>query len=365
MYLLVNAGGKYWRMNYRFVGKQKTLALGVYPDVTLVKARKRRDDARELLADGRDPSSAKREVKQMEVAAAANTFESVALEFLSTMRESWSPKYASKWERGMRKDLFPYIGKLPLKDITLPMLLGVLRKCEKRGVFETANTLRQTSGQVFRCGIQTGRRERSPATDLQGALKPIHTQNMTAILEPRKGGELMRAIYDYQGQTMTRVALCLSALLFQRPGNIRQMEWGWVGQHGQYGAAALGICQRQNECARIPCYGQDPDCQRRLNIDPQWVSFRSAATRTLTAKNSGTLMTYFLALLDSSKKLTAALKSVQMSDKERCDLIELCNFKGGISATRDKGNRLRGDTIYSCSKMGTYLTQHFDGIRPR
>ena len=128
----------------------------------------------------------------------------------------------------MRKDLFPYIGKLPIQDITAPMLLDALRKCEKRDAIETAHTLRQTSGQVFRYGIQTGRCERSPATDLQGALKPIHTKHMAAILEPHKVGELMRAICDYKGQTLTRVALGLSALLFQRPGNIRQMEWAWV-----------------------------------------------------------------------------------------------------------------------------------------
>jgi integrase len=108
------------------------------------------------------------------------------------------------------------------------MLLDALRKCEKRGAIESAHTLRQTSGQVFRYGIQTGRCERSPSTDLQGALKPIHTKHMAALLEPQKVGELMRAIHDYNGQTMTRVALGLSALLFQRPGNIRQMEWAWV-----------------------------------------------------------------------------------------------------------------------------------------
>jgi integrase len=228
MYLLVNAGGKYWRMNYRFAGKRKTLALGVYPAVSLAKARQRRDKARELLADGIDPSVAKREEKQSAVTAAANTFELVALEFLATMQDSWSPKYAAKWERGMRKDLFPYIGKFPIGEITPPMLLDALRKCEKRGALESAHTLRQTSGQVFRYGIQTGRCERSPATDLQGALKPIVTKHMAAILEPAKVGELMRSIQDYKGQAMTKVALGLSALLFQRPGNIRQMEWSWV-----------------------------------------------------------------------------------------------------------------------------------------
>ena len=228
LYLLVKATGKYWRMNYRFVGKQKTLAIGVYPAVTLAKARQRRDKARELLADGIDPSKAKQVEKQAQVFAAANTFELVAREFLVAKTEAWTPMYAAKWLRAMTKDLFPYIGSLPLASITAPMLLEALRKCEKRGAIESAHTLRQTAGQVFRYGIQTGRCVSSPAADLQGALKPVNTKHLAAILEPVKVGELMRSIASYTGQPMTRVALVLSALLFQRPGNIRQMEWAWV-----------------------------------------------------------------------------------------------------------------------------------------
>ena len=228
LYLLVKATGKYWRMNYRFAGKQKTLAIGVYPAVTLAKARQRRDKARELLADGIDPSKAKQDEKQAQVVAAANTFELVAKEFLVTKADAWTPMYSAKWLRGMTKDLFPYIGSLPLASITAPMLLDALRKCEKRGAIESAHTLRQTAGQVFRYGIQTGRCVSSPAADLQGALKPVNTKHMAAILEPVKVGELMRSIASYTGQPMTRVALVLSALLFQRPGNIRQMEWAWV-----------------------------------------------------------------------------------------------------------------------------------------
>ena len=228
LYLLIKATGKYWRMNYRFAGKQKTLAIGVYPAVPLAKARQRRDKARELFADGIDPSKAKQVEKQAQVVAAANTFELVAKEFLVTKADAWTPMYAAKWLRGMTKDLFPYIGSLPLASITAPMLLEALRKCEKRGAIESAHTLRQTAGQVFRYGIQTGRCVSSPAADLQGALKPVNTKHLAAILEPVKVGELMRSIASYTGQPMTRVALVLSALLFQRPGNIRQMEWAWV-----------------------------------------------------------------------------------------------------------------------------------------
>lgn len=228
MYLLVNKAGKYWRMDYRFAGKRKTLALGVYPAVSLAKARQRREKARELLADGIDPSVAKRDEKQATAVAAANTFELVAREFHQSKGDSWSTGYAAKWLRGLEKDLFPYLGSLALATITPPMLLDTLRRVEKRGAVESAHTLRKTAGQVFLYGVQTGRCERNPAPDLNGALKPVTVKHMAAILEPVKVGELLRAIDGYSGQPMTRAALALSALLFQRPGNIRQMEWGWV-----------------------------------------------------------------------------------------------------------------------------------------
>ena len=228
MYLLIKTSGKYWRMDYRFAGKRRTIALGVYPAVTLAKARQRREKARELLADGIDPSVAKKEDRIATAAANASTFELVALEFLEAKADAWTPLYAEKWLRGMKKDLFPFIGSLPLPAISAPILLEVLRKAEKRGAIETAHTLRQTAGQVMRYGIQTGRCERNPASDLQGALKPVNVKHMAAILEPVKVGELLRAISAYSGQPITRAAMALSALLFQRPGNIRQMEWAWV-----------------------------------------------------------------------------------------------------------------------------------------
>lgn len=228
MYLFVNAAGKYWRMNYRFVGKQRTLALGVYPEVSLAKARQKRDKARELVAEGIDPSAAKRAAKTAESVAAANTFEALAREFHALQADGWSPKYAARWIERMEKDLFPYIGRLPLSAINAPTLLGALHRVEKRGANETAHSLRQSAGQVFRYGVQTGRCERNPVGDLHGALKPVVVKHMAAVLEPAKAGELLRAIHDYSGQPMTRVALQLSALLFQRPGNIRQMEWAWI-----------------------------------------------------------------------------------------------------------------------------------------
>lgn len=228
MYLLVKPAGKYWRMDYRHLGKRKTLAIGTYPEVSLAKARERRAEARALLAEGIDPSTAKRAQKRALTVAAANTFEHLARELHGVKSGSWSPLYGKRWLERMEKDLFPFLGNRAIAEIKAPDLLSALTRIEKRGANETAHTLRQTAGQVFRYGIQTGRCDRDPTADLHGALKPIVVKHMAAVLEPAKAGELMRAIDGYTGSPLTKAALWLSALLFQRPANIRAMEWAWI-----------------------------------------------------------------------------------------------------------------------------------------
>jgi integrase len=228
LYLLVKAAGKYWRMDYKFFDKRKTLAIGVYPAVSIAKARQIRDKARELLAAGVDPSTAKREEKQTSTAAAANTYEAVARDFHSTKAPGWSEGHATKWLRMNELYLFPQIGKLPLVTIKTPTLLAALRKVESKGILSTAQDLQAMAGQVFRFGIQTGRCDGNPATDLKGALKPHIAKHFAAIVDPVKAGELLRSIDTYTGQPATVAALKLSALFMQRPGNIRAMEWAWV-----------------------------------------------------------------------------------------------------------------------------------------
>lgn len=221
-------GSKRWFWKYYFGGKEKRLALGAYPDISLKAARTSRDDARQLHRTGVDPAHQRQVEKLSRRVDSDASFESVAREFHRTKKSAWSPKYAARWLSIMEKDAFPWLGALPLASITAPMLLQVLRRVEGRGAHETAHTLRQWTGQVFRHGIAIGRCERNPAPDLQGALVPIQTKHMAAVLEPGKAGELMRAIASYAGQPSTRAALHLSALLFQRPGNIRQMRWADV-----------------------------------------------------------------------------------------------------------------------------------------
>ncbi|MDR3066261.1 MAG: integrase arm-type DNA-binding domain-containing protein [Comamonas sp.] len=228
LYLHITAPGKYWRLAYRYAGKQKTLALGVYPAITLAKARKRRDEAKAQLAEGLDPGQVKKAQKFAKIAEGENSFEAVARELHATKSKAWSERYASKWLRYLTKELFPYIGNMPISEVTAPIVLSVLRKIEKREVQDTAHTVRQIAGQVFRYGVQTGRCERNPIPDLQGALEPKVVKHMAAVLEPAQAGELMRSFDGYQGQLTTKAALRLSALIFQRPVNVRTLEWNWI-----------------------------------------------------------------------------------------------------------------------------------------
>ena len=226
LYLEISPNGsKRWFWKYYFSGKEKRLALGAYPEAPLKQARAQRDLARRLLQTGSDPAK-RRQIERLEAKVLdVNTFEQVARELHAAKVSGWSKQYGERWLERMEKDLFPWIGPVPLPEITAPMLLNTLRRIEKRGARETAHTLRQTAGQVFRYGIATGRCDRNPAPDLHGALQPLNIKHMAAILEPAEAGALMRSIYDYPGQPITRVALLLSAMLFQRPGNIRSMAW--------------------------------------------------------------------------------------------------------------------------------------------
>ena len=233
LYLEVSPkGSKRWFWKYYFDGKEKRLALGSYSDggstkvlVSLKQARDARDRARLEHHTGVDPVQRRRLDKLTRGVVAGTTFAAIARELHAVKRQAWSELYGRRWIERMEKDLFPWIGSLPIREITAPLLLHTLRRIEERGAKETAHTLRQTAGQVFRYAVATGRCERNPAPDLHGALQPIIVKHMAAVLEPAAAASLMRSIWSYEGQPLTRAALKLSALLFQRPGNIRHMEW--------------------------------------------------------------------------------------------------------------------------------------------
>jgi len=225
LYLLVKAPGKYWRMNYRHAGKRKTLALGVYPAVTLAGARKGRDKARELLAHGDDPSTAKREHKAAKVAAAANTFELVARQWLAATKADRVHSTQGKVTTWLEKDVFPFIGKMAMATIGPRDVLATVRKLEARGAIDSAHRVKQVCGQVFRYAVAIGSAERDVTADLKGALSAVPAAHFSAITDPKLAGALMRSIYAYTGHPCTLAGLKLSALTFVRPGELRTAEW--------------------------------------------------------------------------------------------------------------------------------------------
>jgi integrase len=225
MYVLVKQAGKYFRFDYRFGGKRKTLALGVYPDVTLKEAREKRDEARKLIANGVDPAQMRKVSKLMHAEQTANNFEAIAREWFAKRSENWAESHAKKIIRRFELYIFPWLGSRPIAEITPPELLSVLRRIESRGILETAHRVKQTCGQVFRYAIATGRAERDPSVDLRGALAPVKLGRMATITEPKKIGELLRAIEGYEGTPVAKCALRLAPLVFVRPGELRQAEW--------------------------------------------------------------------------------------------------------------------------------------------
>jgi len=225
LYLLVKPNGsKCWRYNYRFLGKQKTLAIGVYPDISLAEARKHHDLARNKLADGIDPNAYKKAHKAALRSALTNSFEVIALEWL-VKRGPKSEGGDKRLNRLLKKDLFPYIGNQPVSTITAPELLKALRRIENRGAINTAHRAKQIASMVFRYAVATGRAERDPSTDLKGALAQPQKTHFKAITEPSEVALLMRAIDSYQGTPTVVAALKLTPLLFCRPGELRNLEW--------------------------------------------------------------------------------------------------------------------------------------------
>lgn len=227
LYLEVSpTGGKWWRLKYRFGGKEKRLAIGVYPETGLKAARERRDHARQLLTAGVDPSAAKQAEKASRAEAGSNSFEVVAREWHSTVhRHKVSEGHAARTLTRLEQDVFPWLGKISIADVTAPELLKTIRRIEGRGAIETAHRALQACGQVFRYAIATGRAERDPTPDLRGALKPVLVEHMAAITDPVRVGELLRAMADYKGLPTTRAALRLAPLVFVRPGELRKAEW--------------------------------------------------------------------------------------------------------------------------------------------
>ena len=231
LYLEVSpAGSKRWFWKFYPDGKESRLALGSYPDVPLKKARADRNEAKKTRQGGTNPVQQRKADALASKASNATTFEAVARELhaIKSVPDGWSKDHAAQWLRCLERDFFPWLGSLPLATVSAPLLLSALRRVEKRGTVRMAHDLREFAGQVFRYGVAEGRCATNPAANLRGQLRPFVVKHMAAVLEPTQAGELLRAIDAYQGTPVVRAALALSALLFQRPGNIRAMEWAEI-----------------------------------------------------------------------------------------------------------------------------------------
>ncbi|TAK82808.1 MAG: DUF4102 domain-containing protein [Aquabacterium sp.] len=236
--LFVKGGAHGWRLDYTAGGKRKTLSLGTYPDTTLALARKKADEFRRLLAEGIDPSDV-RKARRAEQAHAkeadereaqglppVGSFEAVAREWMSLVHlRKVSAGHAERTLTRLETYVFPWLGREPIASIKPPALLACLRRVEAKGAAETAHRVKQACGQVFRYGIQTGHCERDPTVDLRDALAPVLVKHHAAIIEPKRVGELLRAIDDYRGYAVTRAALQLAPMVFLRPGELRKAEW--------------------------------------------------------------------------------------------------------------------------------------------
>lgn len=226
LYLEISpAGGKWWRFKYRYEGKEKRLSLGVYPDVSLRSARERRDEARQLLAQGIDPSQHRKATKSAKAMRAANSFEVIAREWFEKNRHIWAETHSSKIIRRLERDVFPWVGGVAIAEISASDLLSVLRRIEGRGTLDTAHRAREDCSRVFRYAIATGRAERDPVPDLRGALPPVKGSNFASITDPAEVAALLRAIDAFEGTFVVQCALRLAPLLFVRPGELRKAEW--------------------------------------------------------------------------------------------------------------------------------------------
>jgi len=228
LYLLITpAGGKLWRFKYRFNNKEKKLAFGSYPEISLQNARQRREEARGLVANGVDPDAVRKAQKQANTEE-TETFEVIAREWHAKFTPTWTAGHATTIISRLERDLFPWIGKRPINQVKAPELLAVLRRVESRGALESAHRIRTIAGQVFRYAVATGRAERDPAADLKGALPQPAERHRAAITDPKEVAPLLRALDGYQGHFVVKCALRLAPMFFVRPGELRHAEWAEI-----------------------------------------------------------------------------------------------------------------------------------------
>jgi len=229
LYLLVKPSGKYWKLKYRFSGKEKTLSIGVYPSVGLKEAREKREAAKKLLEKNIDPSQAKQQERREKCTRQRSIiFEGVAGEWMQKNKVKWVPAYSVRIQRWLANDINPWLGSLPIDEIKAADVLAVLRKAESRGTITTAHKLRSIIGQVFRYAVATARISGDPSRDLRGALTPKVVKHRATITDPKAIGALLRAIYAFEGTFVVQCAMKITPYVFVRPGELRHAEWSEI-----------------------------------------------------------------------------------------------------------------------------------------
>ncbi len=222
---LAPSGGRWWRFKYRFAGKERRVSLGVYPEVGLKEARQRLEQARKLVAGGIDPSAQRQAAKRALMEGCDDRFEALGREWFKLNESKWVPNHASKIIERLERDLFPWLGRRPVAEISAAELLAVLRRIEKRGAIDTAHRALQDCGRILRYAMATARARQDVSASLRGALAPSIGEHFASVREPGEVGALMRAIETYQGSFVTQCALRLAAWTFVRPGELRAAEW--------------------------------------------------------------------------------------------------------------------------------------------
>ena len=226
LFIIIAAnGGKWWRLKYFFNNKEKNMSLGTYPAISLKQARKIKDDARQLIAQGIDPSENKKAIKATKLGAAANSFEVIALEWIASHMANKASSHADKVKRRFETYIFPWLGNKAISDITAPEVLLCVKRVQNANKLETAARTLQATGQVFRYAVQTGRAIRDITADLKGALPAAQVKHMAAFTDPQEVAQLLRALDGFKGSLVVQTALQLAPLVFVRPSELRTAKW--------------------------------------------------------------------------------------------------------------------------------------------
>lgn len=375
LYLLVTpAGGKLWRMKFRVAGKEKLLSLGGWPAVGLATARKARDQAREGLAVGLDPSREKQQAKHRAKVSAANTFGEIASEFIAKRRrEGLSKSTADKSEYYIGR-MGPIIARMPIAEIAAPDLLAVLRRIEAKGNYESARRVLQLAGRVFRYAVATARLASDPSRDLRGALTAPQPKHYGAIIEAKRAGELLRAIEGYDGQVLTQLAMQLSAHVFVRPGELRHAEWSEVDlETGLWIIPAGKMKMRRPH--QVPLSRQSVELFRQIHAitGPAGYVFPSIRTRT-RPMSENTINAGLRRLGFAGDEMTAhgfrAMASTLLNEARdpktkkhlwKADAIERALAHGESDAVR--GAYHRGQHWDERVEMAQWWSDHLDTLR--